>query len=64
MNIEEDVEHLKELQEELDYIVEHDNTHKALNSHRKSMAISIVLYEFKRLQKENKVLLERLKGEM
>ena len=37
MNIEEDVEHLKELQEELDYIVEHDNTHKALNSHRKSI---------------------------
>lgn len=53
--MEEEIEHLKELKEELSYILDKTNlaseTH--LNYHRKVMAIEFVLNELERLQKDN-----------
>lgn len=57
--MEEEIEHIKDLKKDLDYIVENktlDTEVELLNAHRKSMAISFVLNELERLQKENKYL--------
>lgn len=54
--MEEEIEHIKDLKKDLDYIVENktlDTEVELLNAHRKSMAISFVLNELERLQKEN-----------
>ena len=55
--MEEDIEHLKELKIELENMsITGPTSEDRLNAHRKSLAISNILNELDRLQKENEEL--------
>ena len=59
--MEEDIEHLKELKVELENMsITGPTSEDRLNTHRKSLAISNILNELERLQKENEKLKEQV----
>ena len=61
--MEEDIEHLEDIKENFEYSLEHRTSltnEEYLNAHRKSLAISNILNELDRLQKENKLYKHRL----
>lgn len=59
--MEEDIEHLKELKIELENMsITGPTSEDRLNAHRKSLAISNILNELERLQKENEKLKEQV----
>lgn len=57
--MEEDIKHLEDIKENFEYSLEHRTSltnEEYLNAHRKSLAISNILNELDRLQKENEKL--------
>lgn len=57
--MEEDIKHLEDIKENFEYSLEHRTSltnEEYLNAHRKSLAISNILNELDRLQKENEQL--------
>lgn len=57
--MEEDIKHLEDIKENFEYSLEHRTSltnEEYLNAHRKSLAISNILNELDRLQKENEEL--------
>lgn len=61
--MEEDIKHLEDIKENFEYSLEHRTSltnEEYLNAHRKSLAISNILNELDRLQKENEELREQV----